>query len=97
MLKVEIKDKKIIEKLENAALRHDKPYMRVKAGALLKIYRGTSALKVAQSGLHRRYDPDTVRGWVHTFNKGCFEDLLVGSGRGRKPAFFPSIRNGSVD
>ena len=68
---------------------HDKPYMREKAAALLKVNQGYSAHFVAQHGLLKRRDPDTVYSWLDAYQADGIEGLSVAEGRGRKPAFSP--------
>lgn len=81
------------EKAELEAVRdgHEKPYMREKAGALLKIADGQSPHAVALHGLLKPRDPDAVYGWLDNYEAEGVAGLLVKSGRGRKPAFSPSV------
>jgi len=67
------------------------PYMRERAAALLKIAAGQSGLKVATTGLLKPRDPDTIYEWVTRYQTEGIEGLKIRSGRGRKPAFFPSL------
>lgn len=47
---------------------HDtRPYVRERCGALLKIADGMSAHRVAQEGLLKRRDPDTVYKWLNDY------------------------------
>lgn len=73
---------------------HPTAYVRERAGALLKIADGHSGRWVARCGLLRSRSPDTVFRWVHLYQEGGIAALKVRTGRGRKPAFFPSDRNG---
>lgn len=68
---------------------HEKPYMREKAAALLKVAHGRSPHAVAQRGLLRRRDPDTVYAWLDSYEADGIDGLYVAEGRGRKPAFSP--------
>jgi hypothetical protein len=73
---------------------HDKPYMREKAAAVLKVAGppggdGQSARQVAIGGLLRERRPDTVRDWVHTYKEEGIDGFVVEDGRGQKPAFSP--------
>ena len=68
---------------------HEIPYMREKAAALIKIADGRSPHEVAQRGLLRRRDPDTVYAWLNTYEDDGIDGLYVAAGRGRKPAFSP--------
>ena len=63
--------------------------MREKASAILQVYEGKSATKVAQEGLLQTRHPRTVRNWIHRFNEEGFESLAVRKGRGRFPATAP--------
>lgn len=79
------------EKAELISIRdsHEKPYMREKASALLKIAEGESPHAVALAGLLKRRKPDTIYGWLDRYNAEGINGLLVKNGRGRKPAFSP--------
>jgi transposase len=73
---------------------HEKPYMREKAAAVLKVAgllegEGQSARQVALHGLLRERRPNTVRDWVHTYREEGIDGFLVEEGRGQKPAFSP--------
>lgn len=73
---------------------HEKPYMREKAAAVLKVAgppggEGQSARQVALHGLLRERRPNTVRDWVHTYKEEGIDGFLVEEGRGQKPAFSP--------
>jgi len=70
---------------------HPLPYVRERAAALLKIADGHSGRQVALHGLLRRRCPDTVYDWVRRFEAEEEKGLLIKPGRGRKPAFFPSV------
>jgi hypothetical protein len=75
--------------LEQMREHHPKPYMRERAAALLKIAEGQAPAAVAQTGLLKRRDPDTVYSWVDRYLEGGICGLYLKKGRGRKPAFFP--------
>jgi hypothetical protein len=73
---------------------HEKPYMREKAAAVLKVAglpegEGQSARQVALNGLLRERRPNTVRDWIHTYKEKGIDGFLVEEGRGQKPAFSP--------
>lgn len=68
---------------------HPKPYLRERAAAVLKVARGGVALHVAQHGLLRPRDPDTVDDWLDRYEAHGFVGLYLAPGRGRKPAFSP--------
>ena len=79
---------------------HDKPYMREKAAAVLKVAgppeeEGQSARQVALSGLLRERRPNTVRGWVHAYKeeptrKKESTDLSSKKAAGKSPLFPPT-------
>lgn len=75
-----------LERLRDTA---PKPYLRERAGALLKIADGRSAAAVARDGLLRQRQPETVARWVHRFRVSGIAGLVDRPGRGRKPAFSP--------
>lgn len=77
------------DELVHARDHHQKPYMREKAAALIKIADGLSPHHVARDGLLKPRDPDTVYAWIETFEQEGIDGLLVADGRGRKPAFSP--------
>ena len=71
---------------------HDpKPYRRERAAALLKVADGIPAAQVARGGLLRRRKPDTVYAWLDRFQEAGIAGLALRPGRGRKPAFSPSV------
>jgi hypothetical protein len=71
-----------------------KPYLRERAAALLKIAAGQSPHVVAQSGLLKRRDPDSVYSWLARYQAEGIAGLRIRSGRGRKAAFSPSALDG---
>jgi hypothetical protein len=75
----------LIELRDHAA----NPYLRERAAALLKVSAGHAIMSVAQTGLLRRRKPDTVGAWIHAYEQKGLAGLLIGKGRGRKPACFP--------
>jgi hypothetical protein len=66
-------------------------YLRERAAALLKIAAGMPAARVAREGLLRPRKPDTVYAWMDRFIDGGTAALHMHVGRGRKPAFSPSL------
>ena len=82
------------EKLLDVRDRHEKPYMREKAAAVLKVAgppgeAGQSARQVALHGLLRERRPNTVRDWIHAWKEEGIDGFVVEEGRGQKPAFSP--------
>ncbi len=68
-----------------------KAYLRERAAAILKVAAGTPGAQVARSGLLRPREPDTVYAWLDRFAEGGVAGLIIRDGRGRKPAFSPSV------
>jgi transposase len=68
------------------------PYLRERAAALLKIAAGMAPLEVAQYGLLRPRDSDTIYRWLGRYRTQGLQGLRIRKGRGRKPAFSPSAR-----
>lgn len=80
--------------LEQLRDHSPKPYIRERAAAILKVAAGQEPAEVAESGLLRRRNRDTLYRWLERYvaaGSGC---LAVRSGRGRKPAFSPSGAGG---
>ena len=71
--------------------RHPLPYMRERAAALLFIAAGTAPAVVAREHLWRSRDPDTLSSWLDRYQAHGLAGLLITPGRGRKPAFSPSL------
>lgn len=72
---------------------HDpRPYMRERCAALLKIATGAAPHHVALHGLLKQRDPDSVYGWLNRYEEEGLAGLVIRTGRGRKPAFSPSVR-----
>lgn len=85
-IKLQASERQELEKLRDKA---NKAYLRERAAAILKIADGMSALKVAQEGLLKVRQVDTVCDWVHRYQASGLDGLIIRSGRGRKAAFFP--------
>jgi len=77
------------QQLERMARSDPKPYRRERAAAILKVADGEVAYRVAQRGLLRPRDPDTLYRWLGRFEQDGIAGLTISPGRGRKPAFFP--------
>lgn len=67
------------------------PYLRERAAALLKVAAGQPPAAVARQGLLRRRKPDTVYAWLNRYQAAGLAGLVIRPGRGRKPAFSPSV------
>lgn len=81
------------QKDELIAIRdhHPKPYLRERAAAILKMAAGQAGYHVARTGLFKDRDPDTVYSWLRRYLGEGVAGLKNRPGRGRKPAFFPSV------
>jgi transposase len=77
--------------LELLKIRDHDPasYVRIKAGAILKLASGWSIRRLAALGLHKPYHEDTVRNWLNRYLDEGASGLRVKPGRGRKPVFSP--------
>ena len=64
-------------------------YLRERAAALLKIAAGSSPHRVAQTGLLKKRQPDTVYTWLQNYREHGVMGLRHKPGKGRKPAFAP--------
>ncbi len=79
-----------LERIRNHSPR---PYMRERAAAILKMADGLTAKFIAEFGLLKPHDPDTLGDWRHRFLEEGVAGLKIKPGRGRKPAFSPSVPN----
>jgi hypothetical protein len=79
------------EKAELTDIRdhHEKPYLREKAAALLKVAAGVSPHQVALTGLLKPRSPDAIYRWLDRYEAAGVAGLVIQEGRGRKPAFSP--------
>lgn len=75
--------------LEEMRDKHPKAYLRQRAAALLKIAGGRSPNWVAQNGLHKPVEADTVYDWLERYSQEGLGGLYIRPGRGRKPAVSP--------
>jgi len=81
------------EQLERIRDTDEHPYMRERAAAILKIAAGMSGHQIAQHGLLKPRDTDTIYRWAHRYQAEGIEGLMVKPGRGRKPAFSPRYQD----
>jgi len=86
-LTLSAEERTALERIRDTA---PEPYLRERAGALLKIADGMAVDRVAQEGLLKRRHPENVRNWLNRYQAEGLEGLRIRKGRGRKPAFFPS-------
>jgi hypothetical protein len=89
-LKLELSEEQILE-LEELRDHASKPYLRERAAAILKIAQGSSGRETALHGLLKPHWQDTIYEWVQRYGAEGKAGLEIKSGRGRKPAFFPSV------
>lgn len=75
--------------LEQLRDHADKPYLRERAAAILKVAAGAVAAVVARQRLLRPRQPRTVYTWLDRYRETGVAGLRVRPGRGRKPAFSP--------
>lgn len=75
------------ELLETRAT-HEKPYLRERAAALLKIASGQDYKEVAATGLLSPYCRQSVATWVARYKQDGLAGLFIKAGRGRKAVFF---------
>jgi hypothetical protein len=80
------------QELEKVRRQHVKPYMRERAAAVLKVGAGQTVTTVAETGLLIRHEPETVKGWIDSYQAAGLEGWEIQPGRGRKAAFSPSNR-----
>jgi transposase len=71
---------------------HAVAHLRVKAAAVLKVAQGEAISQVARSGLLKPVDRHTIKEWILRYQQDGLSGWKVQAGRGRKPAFFPSVR-----
>ena len=90
-LTIELTDTQRTE-LETLRDHGKKAYLRERASAILKIADGLSGRQVARQGLLKSRRTATVYEWVARYKDEGIEGLKIKPGRGRKPAFSPSIR-----
>ena len=69
---------------------HAKAYVRERAAAVLKVADGARVQTVAESGLLKRHEPETVKGWIERYLAAGLAGWQIKTGRGRKPKFSPS-------
>lgn len=87
-LTLQPQDRDALERLRD---RSPKPYLRERAAALLKVADDIPAALVARFGLLRPRDSDSLYQWLDRFEAQGLAGLTIRPGRGRKPAFSPSV------
>ena len=76
------------KKLERCRDHDGRPDIRERCAAILKIAEGESPHAVAQAGLLKPRDPDTVYGWLDRYEERGLEGLLNGRHGGNRYAPF---------
>jgi len=80
--------------LEHLRDQDPTPYIRERAGAILKVAAGPSLRAVGRAGLLRPRRRETIADWVRRYLAEGAAGLQIRPGRGRKPAFSPSAGGG---
>ena len=77
------------QELRHCRDHHDRPYMRLKAAAILKVAAGQTIKQVALTGLNKPVTQECVSAWISRYEQEGLEGLRVQPGRGRKASFSP--------
>lgn len=88
-VRVELTEKQRQE-LQHIRDHHVKPYMRERAAGVLKVAQGQTLSDVAQSGLLKRHEPETLRKWIDGYLREGVNAWFIKPGRGRRGNFSPS-------
>lgn len=83
-----------VAELTHARDHHDKPYVRERAAAILKVWAEQPIKHVARYGLLKQRRQHTVKEWILRYQSQGLPGLGIREGRGRKPLFFPSAGDG---
>jgi hypothetical protein len=86
-LKINEAERAALEKMRD---KHPIAYLRERASAVLKVSAGESVRAVAEAGLLKRHEPETVSGWLDRYEATGLEGLVIRVGRGRKAIFSPT-------
>jgi transposase len=81
--------KEQIAELKATRDHHEKPYVRERAAAILKVADGKAVRAVAKNGLYKPRRRETVSEWITRYQQEGLLGLRMRSGRGRKPTFSP--------
>jgi hypothetical protein len=79
-----------VAELEAVRDRHPKAFLRERAAAVLKVAAGQTLTDVAEAGLLKRHEPETVHLWIKRYLERGVAGWKVASGCGRKAKFSPS-------
>jgi transposase len=78
------------QELLHVRAHHGKAFLRERAAAVLKVGEGALIQHVAENGLLKRHEPETVKGWIEQYLRAGLAGWQIKAGRGRKPNFSPS-------
>jgi len=78
------------QELVKARDEHPKAFIRERAAAVLKVASGKTVTEVAEAGLLKRHEPETVHWWIKRYLQAGVKGWQVKPGRGRKALFSPS-------
>lgn len=81
------------QELQQVRDHQPKAYLRERAAAILKVAGGQTLTQVAEYGLHKRHEPETVHEWIKRYLEAGLAGLRFKPGSGRKPKFSPSSRS----
>jgi transposase len=85
-----LSDEEVLQ-LTETCNRSAKPYLRERASAILKLSKSQTTQQIASTGLLRTRARQTIAIWFHRFQSEGIKGLEIKTGRGRKPAFSPSV------
>ena len=95
IIRIQLSEKQRQE-LRHIRGHHAKAFLRERAAAVLKVADGELVQHVAERGLLKRHEPETVKGWIEQYLSAGLAGWQIKAGRGRKPKFSPSdTDNGS--
>ena len=77
------------QELRHCRDHHERPYMRMKAAAILKVATGQTIKQVALTGLNKSVTQECVSVWISRYEQDGLDGLRVQPGRGRKASFSP--------
>jgi len=78
------------QELQQVRDHHAKPFMRERAAGVLKVAEGQVLSEVAQKGLLKRHEPETLRKWIDSYLREGIKGWFIKPGRGRRGNFPPS-------
>lgn len=78
------------QELQHIRDHHAKPYLRERAAGVLKVAQGQTLSDVAQTGLLKRHEPETLRKWIDSYLREGIKGWFIKPGRGRRGNFSPS-------